>query len=517
MYKYQDQHCQRQQPPRFHFAVAGEGDDAVIMAYGSAVAVGVLSVDDGVPQKAWTCSVCTFHNSETLGRFCSMCGSPRIGGEISGNAALKTDQTIFCPQQGKLESHRIEGLPESPHQKAVSSTREYSPQQSRGESLLEDRDTVTELLPSSSHQRRYHYPHQNFRGPRRLASIEPPRVGGGLQRLRSLEPPETWGHTTSRSPIESPTHQFGQDQENSLNFEESFSFLSLMDGPPLVEPSYTQPSSGTSSKAPSAHITERQRPSTLSEKEFQMSFANWSMSDNGAWTCIACTFVNVNPLHLTCEICGQNRPSSKDRMMEQSQRVMQDMLETSFRTGQQDFLRRQSRKIEVLEDRVVTTERLQEIMNYQNEILGDYNEQRGYLEYKTDGDNTNEQCRVEMSVSEKAQLTNEWIDRLEQVRGQERAEQDQMEVTLRSRRKELGMDRYASSEGPVPGDCSITSAQNSESAQCTVRAQERLLSQWKRDWESRETQLQEIRLRQRTIFERLHCDTFSIPEAKSAR
>ena len=40
------------------------------------------------------------------------------------------------------------------------------------------------------------------------------------------------------------------------------------------------------------------------------SLARLSIEDTGGWTCPDCTFVNTNELHLTCEVCGQKKPST---------------------------------------------------------------------------------------------------------------------------------------------------------------------------------------------------------------
>jgi hypothetical protein len=375
---------------RLHFGVVGDGPDATITAYGSAVAMGVAS--DSEQPKAWTCATCTFHNSETLGRFCAMCGGRR-----------------FADPRKFDDSSHSEGHSE------------------------EQGDTLGELhlLP------------------------------GGSPRLRQ-----------------------------SNNLEGSFSFLNLMDAPPLVN--VPMPDSPQS------------RRTTLSEKDFQMSFANWSISDNGAWTCVSCTYVNTNALHLTCEVCESKRP--KKNAANQSQKVMQDMFETSFRSGQPDFLRKQQEKIEEIEERVIAAERVDEIMEAQEDLMEYLNEEK--KDTIVDGS-------VVFSAAEKAQLTQQWIDELEQVRRQEREEQQRMQEVVDRRRRELQiMERMASQLQNMERTASQRCLKSlkpspievASSPQTKARAQERLLSQWKHSYKSQEPEIAAIRQRQQAIFGRLQGD-----------
>jgi hypothetical protein len=155
------------------------------------------------------------------------------------------------------------------------------------------------------------------------------------------------------------------------SMEGSFSFLTLLGEVPEGQDDEQPPS-------PAA----QQRPSVpLNEKDFMMSFANWSISDSGAWTCVACTYLNTDPLHLTCEVCGQKRPTGKDAA-NQCQKAMQEVFETSIRTGQHDFLRRQQEKIEEVEERVIAAERVDEILEVQQELLEEFKDDSRSYEHQ---------------------------------------------------------------------------------------------------------------------------------------
>lgn len=389
----------------YHFGIIGMGHDAIIAAYGSSVAMGIPS-DDSAP-KAWTCEMCTFHNTETLGRFCSMCGSARIGNS-------NVDDT---------------GGPVSGQQKRGSEVSEYS-----------------------------HNEHNDILG-------ELPLHSNG--RANNLE-----GSFSLLSP------------RRTSNREGSFSFLSLMDSNP-----------------PFGEDPEKRNPQeihpTLSEKDFQMSFANWSISDNGAWTCIACTYVNTNVLHLTCEVCGQDRPSKNSGA--QSQKAMQEMFETSFRTGQQDFLRRQQEKIDEVEQRVLSNERVEEIMGMQSEMIQEFKDEKEEANYQAGAQNSD---RLTI-ISERAQRAGEWVEQLEQVHRLEEKEQQRMEQVLSQRWRDLGMERMSTQPCLQNSAISSRNLGPAPAAENQVRAQEQLLSQWKKKTRARDLNITAIRERQQAIFDKL--------------
>jgi hypothetical protein len=379
----------------------------MITAFGSSVAMGVPCA--GEQPKAWTCATCTFHNAETMGRSCSMCGSRRFGGEPAAtkNAPNHSDSA----------------------------------------------DTLGDLYPTSP-----------VRGPRRSGSLQPHPEGRATFSL---------GSNQNHAPILSEEEQ----RQNGAGLEKSFSFLALMED--------------TETPMESAPAEREEKKPALSARDFQMSFANWSISDDGAWTCTACTFVNTNALHLTCEVCGQNRPPKKTA--NQSQCIMQEMMETSFRTGQHDFLREQQEKIEEIEDRVIAAERVQEIAEIQADLMEEFKEEESEFGGPV--------AQHHMHMSEKVQLAEDYIDQLEKVRLQEHEEQETMEATLESKRRELDMERMSTERCLNHREPLSTS--NPDSARNQVRAQERLLSDWKESWRNRESDIDALKRRQQAIFEKL--------------
>ena len=382
----------------FHFGVVGEGNDATIAAFGSSLAAGVPAGE----AKAWACETCTFWNTETMGRFCSMCGSRRF--LDSENACAVSSGQIH---QGQTTSPL-------PMQRFVSTR-----------SVSEARDTVSDL-----------------------PLVFSPTPEGNRKKIKSLN----------------DMFMRGSPNNGNRTLEKSFSVFGLLDEVHVDE----------YAKEPSA-----KKPPVLSARDFQMSFANWSISDQGAWTCGACTYVNTNALHLQCEICGQNRPGNA--IKNQSQKVMQDMMETSFRTGQDDFLRQQQERIEEIEERVLASKRMEELTELQAEIL----------------DDDAEFSRVDTpNIVQKAKLAEEYLDELERARKQELEEQNRMEMILQDRRRRLGMERRTTErclqEGPITVDSQRTE----------VKAQERLLSQWKQSYRRKESDIAEIRRKQEEIMKR---------------
>jgi hypothetical protein len=151
-------------------------------------------------------------------------------------------------------------------------------------------------------------------------------------------------------------------------------------------------------------LAEARRGSII-QKDLQMSFGNWSLSDIDGWTCVACTYVNTSPLHLICEVCSQKRPDKATAHL--SQKVVPDMSGTSMQAGQHDFLKRQQAKIEEMEARTLAAERAHEIMEIQDEVLEDYDNEDGHVQ------------------EERFQTAQTWIGQSENVRQQEREYQQE--------------------------------------------------------------------------------------------
>lgn len=390
----------------FHFGVVGEGPDATIAAFGSSLVAGVPESE----QKAWACPTCTFWNTETMGKFCSMCGGRRFPGNECAAAPPQTQAPAQYHTHSGMEhfenSESADTLGDSPFT--------FSPLPGDKKKL----GSISEVARASSHGR-----------------------------------------------------------NNGL--EKSFSVFGL-----LEDESYDEFGGDSPRKD--------QKPA-LNAKDFQMSFANWSVSDQGAWTCPSCTFVNTNPLHLQCEICCQSRPAKNTAI--QNQKVMQDMMETSFRTGQKDFLRQQQERIEEIEERVLAAERIKEITELQAEMLGGYEEQKW---------DTKEAPRyaaapavgASYEMAQKAKMAEEYIDDLERARQKEFEEQQKMEALLHERRSRLGMERMSTERCLQNGPFKVTSEQSQ------IRAQEKLLSQWKQSYRKKEADIAAIRERQNDILNR---------------
>ena len=396
-----------------YFGVVGEGPDATITAYGTAVAMGIPTSE----QKAWACPTCTFWNAETVGRFCSMCGSRRfLEGDGSRSRSLEED-TFEVPPAGMKRYNDEDSNNDSSDQIGSTCPFVFSP------------------LPEDSNKRR--------------------SLNDALAMRAS-------SHHGSKS-LETSFTVFGLLEENDAQSVGTFS-----DKPPA----------------------KQGKPAALSAKEFQMSFANWSVSDQGAWACPACTFVNTSPLHLQCEICGQNRPAKSNQY--QSQRVVQEMMETSFRSGQTDFLKQQQEKIEEIEERVILEERMRELAELQAQMLADFEAAKN---------NNGASSLRRSTVERRARLSEGYLEDLERVRSEELEEQTRMEGLLRERRTALSDDLRSTEGSPNYNPVHFQAQQNQ------IRAQEQMLNQWKQSYRRRESDIAEIRRRQQEIMHRWQHDT----------
>ena len=495
---------------RYHFGIIGAENEVRIAAFGSSM---LVQPDENNTPKAWTCSICTFHNAETLGRFCSMCGNARAMGQGSGVASNEN-----LDDGGGKPKSRDHGISKNrrPHfddfddGPAYTLSPEQNPRQNRSVSMPNIYVGQQSLMPPSIVEQALPPPpppppivDEDYQRDQPSSAITPrsrqAHAGGGItpkinRRGREMEGglqhvPEASESLEYDQPSQQLHESFdfrGDDSwtrrtpatRRAKSLDGSFSVLNLL------REGFDEEGS-PQGKKPAAK---------LSDKDFMMSFANWSVSDQGAWACVACTYLNTNPLHLTCEVCGQKRPNSKNAANE-CQKAMQDAFETSIRTGQDDFMKRQQEKIEEVEERVLAAERVDEIMEIQEELMDEFNEFGNNHEDEYQHGNQYEDQR------EKATLAQEWIGQLEHVRKQERDEQERVEEALAMRRRQLNIDRtpshnFATNQGPLPG------SRNPEELE--VRAQEQMLSQWKQQYDSRADDIEKIRNQQRQIHERLH-------------
>lgn len=391
---------------RLHYGIIGEGQDATITAYGSGIGVGIPDTE----QKAWACSTCTFWNAESMGRFCSMCGSRRFFGNSEND---------YPPQAQAQSQPQNDGREES----TFRSTRNDN---------HNDHGDILHFSPIAEEKRK-------------------------ISSLRNDRPP---------SIAESPP------------LEQSFSVMGLLNSS----------QEGLQSGDSNVHSTKSTPKGKLNEKDFQMSFANWSVSDQGGWTCHACTFVNTNPLHLQCEVCGQNRPPRNSQNA--NQKVMQEIMETSFRTGQHDFLRKQQEKIEEIEERVIISKRMEEIAEMQAGMLDDFYDEKKETNNTSRTDNTD--------LMERVRRTEDYIGDLERTQQQENEEQRRMQEMLSERRRQVEMDQRRPSFASAPGQPPSVPQRNQ------IAAQERLLSQWQQSSREQYSKIAAIRERQQQIMDRWH-------------
>ena len=503
----------------------------VKMSGNNHIQYGLVGADTGEPRiaafgtasivveepKAWTCPMCTFHNAETLGKFCSMCGSPRKqqsqhpteDSEPGQSAPARAGPSyIQNDSQGSYQYYH-EQLGEGQGSSALLSNQVDSYDNYIKEQYgFDDQAGVTQAQSGSTPHTQHgqHSENDNRKPPPTYDNEEqdffptdgdlrkPPPVRSGRnlsppppRNSRKLSPVRSAMSPKSPRPASNFNLQFSPDGgrgKSSLSssshhrhrpdgpvLEQSFNVDSLMAVPPFGADSTHEPKADDATTAKSQDLNER---------DFQMSFANWSISDQGAWTCVACTFVNTNPLHLTCEVCGQKRPSKV--AAEHSQKIMQEAFSNSMRSGQSDFLQRQQEKIEEIEEKAIATARMSEIIEIQEELFSSFN----------DGSNSEDGYHHE-EVNDKAETAQEYLGNLEGYNQQEIEEQHRMEEMLAQRRQEIGLDDPTSDVDPE---------QFGRDA-LEILGQERMLQEWKEQTRHREAEIERIRQRQAEIYSRL--------------
>jgi hypothetical protein len=497
-------HEEQNKMSNIHYGlVGGESGAPRIAAYGAAS----ILVEE---PKAWTCPTCTFHNAETLGRFCSMCASPRVVQEDKQNSAQHENLSgpVFVEESsgGSLRYYEGEanGVGNNLHllneQQQYNSYDNYVKEHSAYDGSEKQRSAYPGYPhPQSASQTTQagaflQRPGESARMPMKKP---PPTTVDQLPQDMKKPPPTRNGRKLSpyrspkrvsnrKNPVAANDFNLQFSPEGAAKQKVDFSTMKMPDGPQFEQSFNLNALQSTPPFAPEETSTQESKAQELNERDFQMSFANWSISDQGAWACVACTFVNTNPLHLTCEVCGQKRPSKTAAA--ESQKMMQEAFSNSMRSGQSDFLRRQQEKIEEIEEKVLATARMSEITEIQEELFASFN----------DGSNPDQGYHHE-DVNEKAQLAQEYIGQLESFKDQELQEQQRMEQQLHQRRQEMDSLNHNSADQKSNDPDLEQLARDA----LEVLGQERMLQEWKEQTRNREAEIERVRKRQQEIYERL--------------
>lgn len=282
-------------------------------------------------------------------------------------------------------------------------------------------------------------------------------------------------------------------------------------------------------------VTGMQKPSPanrgVSDQEFNMSFGNWSIRDNNAWTCVSCTYVNADPLHLICAVCGQDRVMYSDQdggenALGESTVLNYSVFNESIVSGQDHIIEKQRQKILELERKAIERERTDELLNMQynllDEISRDNEGKRGSetacsqnpaSKNKSGRDaDSHRNVSSHRNKTDRRDSVTEWesrleesrkrIEELEKMHREEREEQRMMEEVLRRERHQIETE-----EGTrvTRGDGKNRSlVRGSSSRVLQLRAQERMLHDWNEQWEVRQHQLEEIRRQQQALLAKYH-------------
>jgi hypothetical protein len=252
------------------------------------------------------------------------------------------------------------------------------------------------------------------------------------------------------------------------------------------------------------------------EKELMMSYANWSLCDQGGWTCLSCTFLNQNSLHLTCEVCQQVRPPKESSAQPFSQRSFQEFMNESLaKLGQEDYLQKQRERILQLEERALEEERMKEIAEIQRELFAKIAEEREKVfnttqeakkvdeenEAQTEAPPSSERdreskeivshCLDEIDEAKRIlERTHERIKRLESIRQQQAEEQTKMKELLE---QQMEMLKKARESTDRPNG--VMSAE--------YNAQQKMLEFWREEFVTREKRMVEIRVQQDLLLRQL--------------
>eukprot|EP00543_Licmophora_paradoxa_P003631 CAMPEP_0202454088 /NCGR_PEP_ID=MMETSP1360-20130828/11900_1 /ASSEMBLY_ACC=CAM_ASM_000848 /TAXON_ID=515479 /ORGANISM="Licmophora paradoxa, Strain CCMP2313" /LENGTH=438 /DNA_ID=CAMNT_0049073319 /DNA_START=68 /DNA_END=1384 /DNA_ORIENTATION=+ len=110
----------------------------------------------------------------------------------------------------------------------------------------------------------------------------------------------------------------------------------------------------------------------VTKENLMMSFANWSISDTGGWSCPSCTYMNQSSMHLSCEVCETPRPVKKNPTTIGQYGSVSEFLTASFCTqggNVNEEVERQLNAFAEFEGMVVEQERMEEMLDIQRERI----------------------------------------------------------------------------------------------------------------------------------------------------
>lgn len=98
------------------------------------------------------------------------------------------------------------------------------------------------------------------------------------------------------------------------------------------------------------------------------SFADLTIQERGGWTCPDCTFVNRHPDHLTCEVCGQQKPALEDYKYGSARDFLSESMR-QFVDSSNDSFSNQTEACLNLERQASGKERMASLVAKQKELL----------------------------------------------------------------------------------------------------------------------------------------------------
>lgn len=223
------------------------------------------------------------------------------------------------------------------------------------------------------------------------------------------------------------------------------------------------------------------------EEMMTMSFTNWSTSDNGPWTCMSCTYLNQEPLHLSCEVCGHGRSKSNHNASHQSSA---DCFNASALGGQTALVENKKEIISDLEDKAIVREGMNKLLEDQFKILSELRNGKQDSKTETETGSQEKPKNLLEELQEKLLCMKTLLE--QERREQNLAEQAQSRKRALIKRSEEGLSSLDHS----------SSKDTSSTETIMLKAQQRMLDDWKNNSNAREEQLEYVRLQQESLLER---------------
>lgn len=242
-------------------------------------------------------------------------------------------------------------------------------------------------------------------------------------------------------------------------------------------------------------VESLQTDAMTSTVDMTRNFADVSISDLGGWTCPDCTFVNTDSMHLTCGVCGREKPPKTEAAPMPTQSSFRSFLSSSIKGSHSStsFVGAQVEAYLQFEKMTAEKDSREKLLRQTSEVIGRASKRRTSHLERSD--------MIELrGVLEEGEET---LKSLESFYADEKSEYAAMVELQAIRAQEIEQK-----EGEPPQDMLLSKASRPGVQRISAEilewhGQQRMLDDWKLQLEERKDQIKQMQAQQKEALTRL--------------